>query len=273
MHNILIITSCTGEKKFHPDNQLVQTDFEAPPILSSREKELSEYSLPAGEMYTGLQHLRLMEGIKSLRDKFGNSVVDLFIVSAGYGLIPENKMVVPYEVTFNTMNGTGILAWSKKLHIHQDLNQLIAQYDLVIFLLGDKYLKAIELPFESAGEDQKLLFLASGMSKKMIPAQAPYYFAEVGQEDATSFSYGLVGLKGYLFKLLSQEIIKNGVALFDQIYADPATLMTVLEKYRKKKTPSKEQLLLFDLGQPDTNKKKKSHQPKKGLDIIISPSE
>ena len=273
MHNILIITSCTGEKKFHPDNQLLQTDFEDASLLSSKEKELSQYALPAGEMYTGLQHLRLMEGIKSLRDKFGNSVVDLFIVSAGYGLIPENKMVVPYEVTFNTMNGTGILSWSKKLHIHQDLNQLIAQYDLVIFLLGDKYLKAIELPFESARDDQKLLFLASGMSKKMIPAQAPYYFAEVGQEDATSFSYGLVGLKGYLFKLLSQEIIKNGVVLFDQIYADPATLMTVLEKYRKNKTPSKEQLLLFDLGQPDTNKKKKAPQPKKGFDIIISPSE
>ena len=42
---------------------------------------------PAGEIYTGMQHLRLMEGIQELWKKFGRSVVDLYIVSAGYGVI------------------------------------------------------------------------------------------------------------------------------------------------------------------------------------------
>ena len=47
MPKVLIITSCTGEKKYHPSNQLVQIDFEDSEKLSSRERELAEYALPA----------------------------------------------------------------------------------------------------------------------------------------------------------------------------------------------------------------------------------
>lgn len=41
----LIITSCTGEKKYHPDNQLVQSDFENKDTLPARESELRELCL------------------------------------------------------------------------------------------------------------------------------------------------------------------------------------------------------------------------------------
>ena len=231
----LVITSCTGEKLYHPSNQLMRSDFEDDALLVTREKELSEYSTRAGEIYTGMQHQRLMEGIKNLRTSFGDDVVDLYIVSAGYGLIPESKSVVPYEVTFNTMNGTTIAEWSKKIGIHDALNELIPKYDLIFFLLGDKYLKAISPPLENAKEDQKLLFFASGTSKKMIPAKEPYFFIQVGQEEAKSFSYGLIGLKGYLFKLLAEEMKQSSGTLFDSIYQNPDTVMETLEKYRKVK--------------------------------------
>ena len=245
MLKLLVVTSCTGEKKYNPDNQLLQVDFENREAFADRENELSEYMTPAGEIYTGMQHLRLMEGIRELRNKFGQSVVDLYIVSAGYGVIHEDRKVAPYEVTFNTMNGKAITEWSKFLNIHNGLDKLIPQYDLVLFLLGDKYLKAIQLPFESATANQKLVFFASNMSKKMIPDHSPYYFIEVGQEDAKSFSYGLVGLKGYLFKLLAQETVKGKSDLFERVYADPKCIYAFLEKYRKSKQSPAEQLTLF----------------------------
>ena len=99
----LVITSCTGEKKYHPDNQLTQDDFIDIEKLNCREKDLEQYKTPAGEIYTGMQHLRLMEGINVLREKYGADIIDLYIVSAGYGLISEHREVIPYEVTFNPL--------------------------------------------------------------------------------------------------------------------------------------------------------------------------
>ena len=166
MIKTLVITSCTGEKLYHPENQLVQSDFSDPETLRKREEELKEYSVEAGRIYTGMQHQRLMEGVQLLRNTFGDDVLDVYVVSAGYGLISEHKKVVPYEVTFNNMNGTEINEWSRQIGIHRDLNTLVPAYDLVLFLLGDKYLKAVNLPLEAASPDQKLLFFASGTSRK-----------------------------------------------------------------------------------------------------------
>ncbi|WP_199242554.1 tRNA-guanine transglycosylase DpdA [Desulfosporosinus fructosivorans] len=228
----LIITSCTGEKKFKPENQLLQADFQACDNLSIKEKQLEEYMVTAGDMYTGMQHLRLMEGVKILRDKYGSDVVDVNIVSAGYGLISENRRIAPYEVTFNTMSPKEIVAWSKTLRIKESLSTAIKGYDLILFLLGDKYLRALELPVLTSG-DQRLIFFASGTSRKLIPNEPNYFIYEVGQKDAKSFSYGLVALKGYLFKLLAQDLVLNGTGLISQIKDSPDMLSSILDKYRK----------------------------------------
>ena len=273
MLKTLVITSCTGEKLYHPENQLIQSDFVDSEQLTKREAELSEYKTPAGKIYTGMQHLRLMEGINELRKVFGEDVVDLFIVSAGYGVISEKKEVVPYEVTFNTMNGAAISNWSTQLGIHQSLNKLIPEYDLVFFLLGDKYLKAVTFPLESTRDDQKLLFFASGTSRKMIPSRHPYYFIEVGQEEAKSFSYGLVGLKGYLFKLLSKEMISSKGSLFDAVYADPGRVMLSLEKYRKDIEPQPVQLSLFSDEELAEMKKKEKKVAKRERGFYLPETE
>jgi hypothetical protein len=232
MIKILVITSCTGEKKSNPNNKLTINDFRSIELLKLREKELKDYTLPASDMYTGMQHLRLMEGIKSLRSKFNNNIVDLAIVSAGYGLLNENDMIVPYEVTFNEMNNNELIEWSNHLEINEKLSQLVKEYDLVFFLLGDTYLRSLRLPLDELDEDKKLIFMSSKTSKKLIPASLPYYFIEVGQNDAKSFSYGLIGLKGYLFKLLSQDVVENGLKTFEAIYQKPDYIMDLLNKYR-----------------------------------------
>lgn len=108
----LVITSCTGEKKFKPANQLIMNDFIDPLRLAMREEALNKYKMPAGQMYTGMQHLRLIEGIERLRNIYGHDFVDLCIVSAGYGLLPEDKEIVPYEVSFTTMRARQIKQWA-----------------------------------------------------------------------------------------------------------------------------------------------------------------
>jgi hypothetical protein len=263
----LIITSCTGEKKFKPENQLIQNDFETHETLIKREKDLEEYQLNACDIYTGMQHLRLMEGISLLREKYGNDIVNLSIISAGYGLVNEKKQIVPYEVTFNNMDSKEIIDWSDHLKIPESVSNEISKYDLIIFLLGDKYIRSLQLPIKGVKENQKLVFLASKTSKKLIPDTNPYYFLEVGQNDAKEFSYGLVGLKGYLFKLLSKEIVSKGKVLLNKIYDNPTLIMEILNNYRVKANNSN-QLSFFNENVKDlkiTNKvkvvkKKKDNQ-------------
>ncbi len=264
MVRTLVITSCTGEKKAKPYNQLVKENFLSPGQLREREAELKHLSCPAAEMYTGAQHLRLMEGVSMLREHYGSDVVNLGIVSAGYGLISENRPIVPYEVTFNDMTARETVEWSRFLNIHSDLSEFIKGYDLIFFLLGDKYLRSLELPLGTIGKGQQLIFLSSKTSKKLIPNEKPYYFIEVGKKEASSFSYGLVGLKGFLFKLLAQEIVVEGEELLNRIYSNPECSLDLLVKYRKNSNAEEVvQQSLFPKVEKEQNKRpQKKDKPK-----------
>lgn len=83
---ILVITSRTGEKTVETPNALTQADFAAGPAhLASRELGLP--AIPAQDLYAGLQHIRLMDGIRAVRAHPESGwAVDLHILSAGYGL-------------------------------------------------------------------------------------------------------------------------------------------------------------------------------------------
>ena len=96
MLRTLVITSCTGEKYVKLENQLTQEDFMDPSRLQNREKELYHSRKPAAKMYAGWQHRCLMEGIYKLRSNFKDEVFDIGIVSAGYGLISEKKLIPIY---------------------------------------------------------------------------------------------------------------------------------------------------------------------------------
>lgn len=231
---VLIVTSCTGEKKFSPANQLVQDDFRNEKTLKAREKELKEFALPAAEMYTGQQYRRLMEGLQLLRQSYprDRATFDLAIVSAGYGLIAEDRSIVPYEVTFNTMKNPEIDTWAQARHIHDDLVKLLPAYDFVFFLLGDKYLRACRLPFEVQKRQRYFFFTSSSALKYFPKNESKYWCLELGNSDAKEFGYGLVGLKGFLFKKLAECFVRDPQLLHDALKS-PNDLCMALDDFRK----------------------------------------
>lgn len=95
---LLVISSCTRDKRHNSPAELAEPDFLDPAHLARREQELRHHSCPAGEMYTGRQHLLVRQGLGLLRR--AGVQADLAIVSAGYGLIPEDRVIAPYNVTF-----------------------------------------------------------------------------------------------------------------------------------------------------------------------------
>lgn len=224
----LVITSCTGEKRFKPDNQLTLEDFKDSATLQQREAELAEFCCPAGEMYTGMQHLRLMEGVRAVREAVGEGSLDLSILSAGYGLIPEDQKIVPYEVTFNGMKAHEVDAWSSHLNVHGDIENVLQPYDLVFFLLGDNYLRAAALPFTTR-PDQTLIFLASrGQASSISGMDGNMLVVPLSNPEAKRYRYGLVGLKGFLFKKFAEAVVHEP-ELLRLTYERPETFLEVIE--------------------------------------------
>ena len=175
---ILVITACTAWKKHKPPNQLTWDDFVSPDRLPERIRELKTFETPAAQMYKGRGHLCVMNGVKNLRHRFGQGVIDVRIISAGYGLLDEAEIIVPYNVAFRkvttgkTLTRDELLDRYTHLQIHKDVERLILGYNLVFFLLGQDYVKALELPL-NVPDTVTQIFLAPPSWQRMIPDCSP----------------------------------------------------------------------------------------------------
>ena len=217
---ILVITSCTGRKKHKSPNQLNYEDFASPERLHRRTVELKGFKVPAAEMYTGQQHQHLMAGLEEVRKVYGLAVIDLHIISAGYGLLAEDDVIVPYNVTFSGLNKGDLLARSDSLQLHKHVETLIADYDLVFFLLGKEYVQALQLLFEVPDTVTQIFLLGSGY-KRLIPDSPNVHFVPAGSDLARELGVMGVALKGFVFKLLCDAVCCEGLPIFEKVRQNP----------------------------------------------------
>ncbi|TCP53887.1 tRNA-guanine family transglycosylase [Tumebacillus sp. BK434] len=222
---VLVVTSCTGEKKYKPHNQLLFDDLQNPNIKDQKEQALAGYKTEAVELYTGGQHVDLMKGVSAYRA--AGLDVDIAILSAGYGVLHEKQSIYPYEVTFNDMTGNTIQSWSKQLAITETMQERIENYDLIFFLLGDKYLQSIEWPLKIR-DNQKLIFFAGESSKKRIQFQKGHHMMAIGTKEAKEFGSGLIRIKGHLFSQLLTFLMEHPDVSWDHIYDQPELARTAI---------------------------------------------
>ena len=208
----LVLTSCTGEKAVESDRALTLADFQQGSAhVAKRERELNDALRRAGEMYTGLQHVRLMRGISRFRESTNKNgcALDLYVLSAGYGIISEERKIAPYEVTFATMRGKELRKWADALKVPREFRKLmLRQYDLGLILLGDNYHLACEMDSGIKFGGPTLLLCGTVMAKKLSNLSNVRVIA-VSNPEAKRFSCGLVGLKGELAKRLLERVAKE----------------------------------------------------------------
>jgi hypothetical protein len=203
---ILVITSCTGEKAVDSPDQLTLADFrQGRDHVAAREVAMAALLTPAELLYSGMQHQRLMRGVQAARATAG-LVVDLNIVSAGYGLIPGAKLLAPYEATFIGMKKPEARDWAKQLNLAHDVRQLLAQpYDLGLVLLGDDYLEALALDEGVKLGGPTILFCGKASAAR-LPDLKGLQPVVLANKDATRFSCGMVGIKGELASRLLERL-------------------------------------------------------------------
>ncbi|GAB1540097.1 hypothetical protein NUACC21_27660 [Scytonema sp. NUACC21] len=144
--------------------------------------------------------------------------------------LPQHHVCSPIQKTQIT-KGREIDRWAQALGIHEDFEQAIVAYDLVFVLLGDKYLRALDLPVKTDSE-QTLIFLASKKSTffiRFLNANTKSFILTLSNAEASRFGYGLVGLKGYLFKLFATEA-EDKPDLLQRVYQEPKIFLQFVDK-------------------------------------------
>ena len=221
---ILVLTSCTSAKKYTPTNLLVLEDFDSSARLARRTEELKNYKTEASEMYIGIQHTSLMQGLKKIWSRYDVSAVDLYIISAGYGLLGRNDIIVPYEVTFSRMTDKQILERSDFLDIHKQVESLISQYDLVLFLLGREYIIALRLPFH-VSDTVTQIFLIGPTYRRLIPDLPNTFLVPAGRDLAAQLHKTRIALKGVLLHRLCETVYQEGLSVFETIKQNPCLII------------------------------------------------
>jgi len=190
---ISIITSCTGLKTVSVPNQLTQDDFaKGESHVRSREAELAECMRPAGMLYAGEQHVRLMRGVQSAREQ--GAKVSISILSAGYGVVEEGRLIAPYEMTFNTMKKKESHAWATMLGIQEGVREVLdAPSDMTLILLGDRYLQACELTCVTSLHSPTWALCGKGSVKRFSPA---FQLVLLRQSHTGQFGAAMTNLKG-----------------------------------------------------------------------------
>lgn len=198
---VVVVTSCTGTKEANPERALTLEDFrQGREHVAQRERELSVFLMRAADLYRGQQHVRLMRGIRAARDTSLKSMaalsVELWILSAGYGLVSEDEIIAPYRCTFQEMTANALRQWSTTRGIGLQFRRVLAQpYDLAIVLLGGLYLKACALDGSVKLGGLTLLFCGA-RTASMLPTLAHLRSVVLTNKNTRDFRCGQVGLKG-----------------------------------------------------------------------------
>lgn len=107
--------------------------------LISCSKEKKNYACPAHELYSA-------STLFSLSYQYAKEHTDkIYILSAKYGLVDENRILEPYDQTLSEMNRTEQLVWADR--VLQDLQrECRLESDHFIILAGNNYSKDL-IPF------------------------------------------------------------------------------------------------------------------------------
>jgi len=203
-----------------------------PAHLARREQALSAMLTSAEDMYIGQQHLRLMRGIRSLREQhFTNGtplVLDLWVLSAGYGLVPGKKRLAPYDCSFQGMSKRALSIYADALHVPSAMRCVLSQpHDLALVLLGGRYLDACALDTDVYLGGLTLFFCGSNQAGA-LPRLPSLRAVVLSHKEAKHFSCGLVALKGELAaRLLVQLAIGN--ASVEQLLGSTTDVLSLVQ--------------------------------------------
>jgi hypothetical protein len=221
MMRTLVLTPCTAKKRSQVLEPALAADLADPVRRQQVKARLADHSLPAAEMYTGKHHRLVMEGVQAVWQRWGHQILDLAILSGGYGVLRADEMIIPYDVTFDQFAGEALSDWGAMLQVPTKATALARQYDLVFLLLSGSYLAVLELPLDVPDSAQQIV-LTEQDSMELMPTQPNLHpFVAAGTVAARRWHVKAPHVRGFLFRRLCAQVVQHGPGLLEWLYHHP----------------------------------------------------
>ena len=140
---VLVVIPCSKRKR--ESEQPSATSEELQSGRFGYEGRLRSAAVEARELYLGRQHRHMVREVDRLRDARRDLRVGLVIVSAGYGLLEEHDLAVPYEATLGGSRSAQV-GRGLELGLPEAALRLAGRAEYVVVALGAAYLAACGLP-------------------------------------------------------------------------------------------------------------------------------
>jgi hypothetical protein len=217
----LVITPCSAGKQgdiAHPARAADLADAERRIQVKAR---LAAFARPAIEMYTGTHHRMIMDGIQAVWRRWGQETMDITILSGGYGLLPANEIIIPYDVTFDEFDEDALAGWVDRLQIPKQTASLVNDYDLAFFLLSGRYLSVLDLPLNVPDSVQQII-LTDQESLSLVPEATNIHpFVADGGTAARRWHVKAPHVRGFLFNRLCRQIVHHGPLVLEWLSYHP----------------------------------------------------
>lgn len=174
--------------------------------------------IPAYQRYKGKDFIILNDLIFK-----ENRRVDIYVISAQYGLIPYTEIISDYNVTFNDINEKDIKNMSNELKIREDLEKVLENYDMCFILFGKKYGLALDIEKEF---NNKCTFISFGKEMSTILKSNNKIEIDININTLSSIlkGYRSANVKTYVIKELllryTDEDLINNPSLINKFVED-----------------------------------------------------
>ncbi len=217
----LVITPCSAKKRGDVPHPATVLDLGDPERRRPAEARLTAFACSAAEMYTGEHHRRVMKGLREVWREHGRETLDVSILSAGYGLLDADDVIIPYDVTFDQFDQTTLASWLVHLQLRNRAIALVREYDLVFYLLTGRYLDVLNLPLAVPDRVQQIV-LADQESLAAMPAVPNLHpLVAAGNEAARRWHVKAPHVCGFLFGRLCQQVVRHGPIVLEWLYHHP----------------------------------------------------
>jgi hypothetical protein len=184
-----LVAACAQRKRATPPDQLRLSTINGAPTdrLSEWQRRLAAVEaplVPAESLYVGDHWHAVLEAFRIVQRY--TPKVKLWVISAGYGLIPAQQMVKPYSATFaagkpdsvwrgpaDGPRGAGLKDWWRGLANGVVLSDLVTRSGAVVVAAGAGYIEALEDDVAAAVESGQGRVSVISAGSRNVPGLLP----------------------------------------------------------------------------------------------------
>jgi hypothetical protein len=163
-----------------------------------------------------------MEGVQAVWERCGRQVLDVVILSGGYGLLHADEIIVPYDLSLDELDSRAVADLVAYLKIPEQAASLVREYDLAFYLLSGRYLSMLGLPLDVPESVQQIVLTAQDSLGQVPAVSGLHAFVADGSVAARRWHVKSPYVRGHLFGRLCKQVVRHGPAVLEWLYYQPS---------------------------------------------------